>query len=247
MRAHFSRAKMNKPRLIQLIKRAGLAVTREEATNIIRSGRVKVKGNIVTDIYYQTRQHNVTVDGKPIELVEEKVYFLLNKPPGYSCQKTDNPNIIQLFKLPDKKLQSMLFSIGRLDIDTTGLLIVTNDGSITHQILKPEMHVWKTYITTTDKEINSADLDKIKKGIIIEVEHKPYKCLDTQIRKINPFTYEIKIKEGKKRQIRKMLEAVGAQTIKLHRQAIGGLVLPNLKEGEYKAVTLRDLEKIFEK
>ncbi len=236
---------MNKLRLIQIIKRTGLAETRAQAMSLIKSGRVKLDGKPVTDIYYQTRPNKVTIDGKPISLVEKQVYFILNKPAGYSCQKTETPNVLQLFHLPDKKIQNMLFTVGRLDVDTTGLLIVTNDGSILHQILQPEKNIWKTYYATVNRDIQLEGIEKIKKGITIKMDNEVYKCLPAQIRKLKPIIYEIKIKEGKKRQIRRMLEAVGVETVHLHRQAIGGLELPQLKEGEYKEVTKEEVMKIF--
>ncbi|MEK6887283.1 MAG: pseudouridine synthase [Nanoarchaeota archaeon] len=235
---------MNKPRLIQVVKRAGIAETRKDAMDLIKSGRVKVNGKPVYDIYYQARLHEITIDDQPVKIVDKKVYFLLNKPVGYSCQKTETPNVLELFHL-DKEIQNMLFTIGRLDVDTTGLLIVTNDGSIMHAILKPEQNIWKTYIAAVDKTIYPDGLEKFKKGVKIEVENRPYICLPAQIEKIGQFEYEIKIKEGKKRQIRKMIEAVGAKCLSLKRIAIGGLKLPNIKEGMFKEVTKRDLEKIF--
>lgn len=235
---------MNKPRLIQIIKRAGIAETREEATQLIRSGRVKVNGTSVYDIYYQARPNEVTIDDKPVKIIEKKVYFLLNKPKGYSCQKTETPNVLSLFKL-ESKIQNMLFTVGRLDVDTTGLIIVTNDGSIMHAILKPEQNIWKTYIARVDKTIYPDKLEKLRKGITIEVDNRPYKCLPAQIEKKVQFEYEIKIKEGKKRQVRKMLEAAGVKCLSLKRIAIGGLYLPIIKEGQFKEVSKRDLEKIF--
>ena len=201
---------MNKPRLIQVVKRTGIAETRKDAMALIKSGRVKVNGKPVYDIYYQARPNEITIDGKPVKLVEKKVYFLLNKPKGYSCQKTEIPNVLSLFKL-EPQMQNMLFTIGRLDVDTTGLIIVTNDGSIMHAILKPEQNIWKTYIAAVDKTIYSDGLDKIKKGIKIEVDNRQYTCLPAQIEKKGQFEYEIKIKEGM-----------------------------------FKEVTKRDLEKIFQ-
>ncbi len=236
---------MNKLRLIQIIKKAGLVDTRAEAMKLIKSGKVKVNGISVTDIYYQTRPNKVTVEGKPINLVEKMVYFLLNKPAGYSCQKTEVPNVLQLFKLGDKKIENMLHPIGRLDVDTTGLLIVTNDGSIMHQILKPEENVWKTYHVVSDKELSSSELEKIRNGITIKMDMEIYRCLPAKIERIKTLTYEVKIKEGKKRQVKRMFEAVNAKVLNLKRVAIGGLVLPDIKEGEYKEVRKEDLEKIF--
>jgi 23S rRNA pseudouridine2605 synthase len=236
---------MNKPRLIQIVKRSGIAETREEATALIKSGRVKVEGRIVTDIYYQVRPQKVTIDGKPVKLVEDKVYFIMNKPAKYSCQKKESPSVLDLVTVSDKKVQNMLFSVGRLDVDTTGLLIITNDGEILHKILQPEKNIWKTYHATVDKEISKEGIERIRKGITIQLDTVAYKCLPAQINRVHSQMYEIKIKEGKKRQVRRMLEAVGVKCLQLKRQAIGGLELPNIKEGEYKAVTKNDLMKIF--
>jgi len=221
-----------------------MAETRSQAMSLIKSGKVKVDGRVVTEIYYQTRPNKVTVNGKLIKLVEKRVYFLLNKPAGYSCQKKETPNVLQLFHL-EREVQNMLFTIGRLDVDTTGLLIVTNDGSIMHQILNPEKNVWKTYHATVNRELSKEDVEKIKKGITIKMDMEMYKCFPAHITRIKPMIYEIKIKEGKKRQIRRMIEAVNAKCLKLHRKAIGRLELPNLKEGQHKEVKKEDLEKIF--
>lgn len=237
---------MNKPRLIQILKRSGLVNTREEAIEIIKSGRVEVDGEPVFDIYYQARPHRITIDGKPVRLVEKMVYYLMNKPVGYSCQKTDEQNVLDLIKISDKQIKNMLFTVGRLDVDTSGLIIITNDGSILHKILKPEFDVWKTYEATVDKLVYPEKLEKFRKGVIIEVEGEPYKTLPAKIEKRGQFEYEIQIKEGKKRQIRKMLEIIGVKCLKLHRQKIGGLELPKgLKEGQYVEVKKEELKKAF--
>jgi len=237
---------MNKPRLIQILKRSGLVNTREEAMKIIKEGRVKIDGEPIYDIFYQTRPHRVTIDGKPVKLVEEMVYYLMNKPRGYSCQKMDDPNVLDLIKIENKEIRNMLFTVGRLDVDTSGLIIITNDGAILHKILKPEFDIWKTYEATVDKTIYPEKLEKFRKGLIIEVDGKEYKTLPARIEKRGQFEYEIQIQEGKKRQIRKMLEIAGVACLKLHRQKIGGLELPKgLKEGQYIEVKKEDLKKIF--
>lgn len=237
---------MNKPRLIQILKRSGLVNTREECMEIIKSGRVEVDGEPVYDIYYQTRPNKVTIDGKPVKLIEKMVYYIMNKPVGYSCQKTDADNVLDLIKIDDKQIKNMLFTVGRLDVDSSGLLIITNDGSILHKILKPEKDIWKTYIANTDNMIYPDKLEKFRKGIIIEVDGEPYKTMPAQIEKIGQFLYEIKIKEGKKRQVRKMLESAGVRCVALQRVAIGNLHLPKgLKEGKYIEVTKDDLKKIY--
>ncbi|MBN2421260.1 rRNA pseudouridine synthase [Candidatus Woesearchaeota archaeon] len=239
---------MNKPRLIQILKRSGLVNTREECMEIIKSGRVCVDGEPVYDIYYQSRPHRVTIDGKPIKLVEEMVYYIMNKPSGYSCQKTDEKNVLDLIKIKDKQIKNMLFTVGRLDVDTSGLVIITNDGSILHKILKPEFDVWKTYEATVDKTIYPEKLEKFRKGLIIEVDGDPYKTLPARIEKKGQFEYTIQIQEGKKRQVRKMLEMVDVTCLKLHRQKIGGLELPKgLKEGQYVEVKKDELRKIFKR
>ena len=240
---------MNKPRLIQIVKRSGIANTREDATAIIKAGRVKVDGKPVFDIFYQTRPNKVLIDDKPVKLVEEVVYFIMNKPTGYSCQKTDHPNVLEIVKVKDIAVQNMLFTIGRLDVETSGLLIVTNDGAMVHKVLQPINDVWKTYHATVDKEISKEGLDKIRKGITIQLGmNQWYDCLEAQISEIRPLQYEIRIREGKKRQVRRMVEAVGCEVVRLHRHAIGKLELPHgLKEGEYKAITKKDLMMMFEK
>jgi pseudouridine synthase len=243
---------MNKPRLIQLVKKSGLAEKREEAALLIKSGRVAIDGKVVTNPNFQVRPstHKITIDGKPLKLVEEKLYFILNKPPGFSSQKeSGKKNVLDLIKIQDEKLKNTLFPVGRLDEDTSGLIIITNDGSLVHEILQPVKEVWKTYVATTNKDVPEAGLAKIRKGITIQLGHNQwFDCMSAFIEQIGPKRYEIKIREGKKRQVRRMLEAVGVHTEKLHRQAIGKLALPHgLRIGEYKQISKKEIEKIFEK
>ncbi len=239
---------MNKPRIDQLLRKSGLVKTRSEAHALIKSGRLKVDGKIITNVSYQTRPstHIITVDDEPLNIIEDKLYFVLNKPKGVSCQQGEHPNVIDLIKLDNEKLKNSLFAVGRLDIDTTGLIIITNDGSIVHKIIDPKNKICKTYIAEVDKEISNEGMEKIRKGIHIMLDKKKYHCMPAEIKKLKDLTYKIKIKEGKKRQVRKMLEAVGVKTLKLKRVAIGNLLLSDeIKEGEYKKITKKDILNIF--
>jgi len=233
---------LNKPRLTQLIKKAGLAKTKSDAEQMIHDGRVKVDGTVVKNISFQTRPstHVITIDNKPLKLVEEKLYFLLNKPLNYSSQKGEKGkrSVIDLFDMGDERLKNTLFPVGRLDYNTTGLMIITNDGALVHKILNPAREVWKTYFIRTNKEIPKGGIEKIKKGINCEINRKKYTCLPAKIKQLDIYKYELQIREGKKRQIREMIKATGCRVLELHRQAIGKLKLPDdIDFSEYKAVT----------
>jgi len=242
----------NKPRLSQLIKKAGLAETRYDAEKMITDGRVKVDGVVITSFSYQTRPstHKITVDDEPLVLVEEKLYYILNKPIRYSSQKGEHgkKGVLDLFDIKDQKVKNTLFAIGRLDENTTGLLIITNDGSLVQKILSPEKDVWKKYIATLNKDLEEKDIEKIRNGITVEIEDEEYKCKPAEIEQIGAHTYAIKVTEGKKRQVRQMVKATGAIVLELHRESIGNLVLPpKLEFGEYKAVTKNEILKALER
>ncbi len=230
---------MEEIRINKFIAGAGVC-SRRNADEIILQGRVKINGQVVTDL--STRVSNkdkVQIDNKEIKLEKNKLYIMLNKPTGYvttSKEQFKRPSVIDLIKVEER-----IFPVGRLDMDSEGLLLLTNDGDFTNKIIHPTKHVSKQYEVVLKEEITSQAIEKLEKGIDIG----GYITRPAKVKKINKNVILITIKEGKNRQIRKMCEAVDNKVVTLKRVQIGELKLGDLKTGEYRSLTSEDIEKIF--
>ena len=183
----------------------------------------------------------IEIDGKKITLNEKNVYILLNKPKGYLSSVTDDrgrKTVVELIGIKER-----IFPVGRLDYDTEGLLILTNDGDFTYRVTHPKFEINKTYIATLDKKV---EWDKIK--ILNEgVEIEDYVGKANELSVINEEKNEvlITISQGKNRQVRKMFEKTGYTVKKLRRIRIGGLMLGNLPKGQWRELSKKEAEKIF--
>ena len=228
-------------RLQKILSRAGVA-SRREAEKIILAGRVSVDGEIVTELGRQfSPDSTILVDGKRIE-TESKVYFLLNKPRGYlSTSKDDRGRKIILDLFPEKTRQSYrLFSIGRLDYDTEGLLIVTNDGELTNRLIHPRFEIEKVYRAEILGTITVEKIRKLETGIELD----DGLTAPARVKKISEDVLEIAIHEGKNRQVRRMLAAVGLEVESLRRIKFAGLFL-DVAVGKYRALTKLEIEKLY--
>ncbi|MBI5072195.1 rRNA pseudouridine synthase, partial [Candidatus Woesearchaeota archaeon] len=179
---------------------------------LVNSNRVTIDGISTAALKFQfsPKKRTVCIDGKPISFVSKK-YLVLNKPAGYSCQKNGNfPYVVSLLACDDATKNS-LFPIGRLDVPTTGLLIITNDGTLSALLAEPKRNVTKTYHALLKQKITDEQIIKLRQGVIIQVDGEEYKTLPPKVNKISwksENNIEIIITEGKYRQVRKMLEAV---------------------------------------
>ncbi|MFQ5729816.1 MAG: pseudouridine synthase [Waddliaceae bacterium] len=232
---------MKKKRLAKFLAAAGVA-SRRACEQIIFHGRVKVNGKVT--LLPQTMvdgSEKIEVDGQPIDQEESKAYYLLNKPPGYLCTAMKNRRgkvVLDLFQGVDKRL----FTVGRLDKDTTGLLIITNDGNFANRIIHPSSCIQKEYVARTGKEISADHLKTISAGT--EVEGKWIKPL--KVKKVRKGTVKVVIGEGKKREVRHLIAAAELDVKELKRTRIGGLKLGNLPVGYWREMTGREKEQIFE-
>ena len=226
-------------RINKFIANCGIC-SRRSADNIISQGRVKINGQVVTDLATRVSKNDkVEVDSKEIKLEDNKVYIMLNKPKGYvttSKEQFNRPSVLDLVKINER-----VFPVGRLDMDSEGLLLLTNDGDFTNRIIHPTKHVSKQYEVVLKEEITSQQIEKLEKGIDIG----GYITRPAKVKKVKKNVIIITIKEGKNRQIRKMCEAVDNKVIALKRVQIGELELGSLKVGEYKRLTSEDIDKIF--
>ncbi|MGK5594040.1 MAG: pseudouridine synthase [Parachlamydiaceae bacterium] len=234
---------MKKQRLSKVLAASGVA-SRRKCEELIFAGRVKVNEEItqLPQTMVDIENDKILVNGEPISELEKKVYFILNKPIGYVCSNHPGPtakNVLNLLAdIPER-----LFTVGRLDKDTQGLLLITNDGHFANQVIHPSSNIDKEYVAKTDKEITHEHLVAISNGTIVEgVFVKPLK-----VSKVRKGTVKITLAEGKKREVRILLESIGLQVKELTRIRIGGLHLGKLPSGEYRALSSKEIDLIFEK
>jgi 23S rRNA pseudouridine2605 synthase len=232
--------------LERIVSKAGLG-SRTEARKWIAGGRVKVNGQKVVDPdhWVDLERDRVEFDGKPLES-SEPVYLLLYKPKGYITTRKDpqgRPTVYEL--LPDR--DQYVFSIGRLDLDTSGLLILTNDTAFAEHLMNPEHKVPKTYLVKASRVLSDEELDRLRQGI--ELEDGPTRpAVVKRIREAggNKTVFEITITEGRNRQVRRMVEALGeAVVLKLVRVAIGTLTISGMPIGTTRALTPDEVERLM--
>ncbi|WP_042280316.1 pseudouridine synthase [Candidatus Protochlamydia sp. R18] len=232
---------METNRLSKVLAAAGIA-SRRACEELIFQGLVKVNGEVIK--VPQTKVNpeidTITVRDEVINRKEDKVYYLLNKPPGYICSARKNGQtkiILDLFQGEDRRL----FTVGRLDKDTQGLLIVTNDGHFANQIIHPSANIQKEYLAKTDQEISHEHLIAIANGTLVEgVFVKPIR-----VQKVRKGTIKIIIGEGKKREVRMLLSAAGLKVQELTRIRLGGLHLGRLPIGNWRPLTETEKKSIF--
>ncbi len=223
--------------------------SRRKADELIDEGRVQVNGRKVFELGVKINpdKDQVKVGGKLVKAKPQPVYFVFNKPRSVVTTTSDpqgRPIVMDFFK----RIRKRIFPVGRLDWDTEGLLLMTNDGDFSNEISSPESKIPKTYHAKLDGIITQAKMDKLRRGVSIIGG----KVRALHIKKLKKGSdkkdwVEITITEGKNRQVRKMFEKVGYDVEKLKRVAIGQLKLGPLKSGDYRPLTRKDLENIFSK
>ena len=223
--------------LERVLSKAGVG-SRTEARKWIGAGRVKVNGRVEGDPnrWVDLERDRVSFDDKPLQQAEAK-YLLLHKPAGYLTTYRDpegRPTIFDL--LPDR--DRYLFPVGRLDMDTSGLLILTNDTAFAERLTNPDYHVPKTYRVKASKVLSDQQLEQLRNGI--ELRDGPTR--PAIVNRIGPATFEITITEGRNRQVRRMVEALDAKVLKLARIAIGGIGIGDLEAGQTRELTAGELD-----
>ena len=227
-------------RLQKYLAKAGIA-SRRKCEEYILEGKVSVNGKTINTLGSQVEEGDlVCFDGKKVQLEEEKVYYLLNKPEGYITSVKDEKNrpvVTQLIKEENYRI----FPVGRLDYNTSGLLLLTNDGELTHKLTHPRHEIRKTYIAKVQGLVTEKALKRLREGIKIE----DYKTAPALVKKIKEgkttTTLSITIHEGKNRQVRKMCQAVGHKVLKLKRISIGEIHLKDLEKGKYRKLSFEEL------
>lgn len=228
-------------RLNKYIADAGIC-SRRKADELIQNGNVKINGAVVKEMGYQVEEGDrVTINGRRIETAGSKVYVAVNKPLGYITSMDDDKDRATVAELV-KDIPERLFPVGRLDYNTTGLLIMTNDGELTYTLTHPKHEVYKTYVAKVAGVISDTRLAKLRKGVDIGgFVTSPAKV--TVLKQMpRHAVVQISIREGKNRQVRKMFAAVGNKVQELQRTAIGEIRLGRLMEGHYRKLTRQEIE-----
>lgn len=227
-----------------ILAQAGVA-SRREAVKIIESGRVKVDGNVILEKGFRAdpSKHSIAVDNKPINK-EVKRYYLLNKPAGWLSTAKDTHGrrkITDIFN----DVAERVYPVGRLDKDTTGAIIVTNDGSLAHKLSHPSFEVDKVYIARINGKLSAKEIASLEKGI--EIEGKATSpCRVSLVKEhFSGACYEVLIHEGRKRQVRNMFAAFGKKVTELKRVKYAFLTLKGLQEGEYRPLTGKEVERLY--
>jgi len=234
-------------RLQKILAKAGIA-SRRKAEELIRQGKVTVDGRVVTEMGIQVDpdHQRIEFNGKPVTVEEKKVYILLHKPTGYVSTVHDpqgRPIVTELIK----GIQERIFPVGRLDLDTEGALLLTNDGELAQKILHPSHEVNKTYRATVKGKPSKKKVEMLRRGIDIDGRKTWPALVKLLSAGSSETTLQITIHEGRKRQVRKMCEAVGHPVLKLKRTAYGKLKLGNLAPGKFRFLAKKDLQLIFAK
>ena len=238
---------MEEIRLQKYLAEAGVA-SRRKSEELILQGKIEVNGKIVKELGTKI---DPTVDkvkycGKLVQKSEKLVYILLNKPIGYVTTAKDQFNRDTVLSLV--KVKERVVPVGRLDMYTSGALILTNDGDFVYKITHPKHEITKTYTVTVRGIINNEEVEKLRNGVVIEdYTTRPAKVKILKIdEEKNISRLEITIHEGKNRQIRKMCEAVGRSVIALHRSKIGNIGVKDLKIGNWRYLSEQEVRKLKE-
>ena len=219
--------------------------TRKEVKELIHMKRVTVNGETISksDLKVNSKNDKITLDGTEIK-IKKHIYLMLNKPKGYISATEDKNMKTVLDLLPKEYLHRILFPAGRLDKDTTGLMLITDDGEFAHDILSPKKHVKKTYKVTIDIPMTEEMITGFKKG----VQLNDGECKSATLKITGSNTGIVTLTEGRYHQIKRMFGCFKAKVTELERIAIGNLKLPNdLTPGENRELTDIELDKIKEK
>ena len=221
---------MEEIRLQKYMADCGVA-SRRKCEEIILQGKVNVNGIKVTELGTKvTEEDEVSVNGEVIKKVFKKVYIAMNKPVGYITSVSDEFDRPTVMNLVEDEIHTRVYPVGRLDFDTEGLLIMTNDGDLTFKLTHPKHTIYKTYVATLNDVPHPKDIERLKKGVVIDGK----KTQQPKVNWLKDNIVEISISEGRNRQVRKMFEAIGYEVVTLQRIAIGNLTLGNIPLGRWR-------------
>jgi 23S rRNA pseudouridine2605 synthase len=231
-------------RLNKFLSKAGI-VSRRGADKLIKQGKIAVNGKIITELgsVIDEIRDEISVNGKPVSLPDRYLYLALNKPGGYLVTIGDRfgrPTVMELLG----NFRNKVKPVGRLDFDSSGLLIFTNDGEFAFRLSHPRYEIDKKYLVKSEGLISDEDIEKLSKGIKLEDGMTSPANLELISRSKAFSRFYITIHEGRKRQIRRMCKAVGREVVTLKRVAIGNIELGKLKAGSYRALENNEVDSL---
>ncbi len=232
-------------RLQKVIANAGVT-SRRKAEELIKQGKVKVNGEVITELGYKVDNNDVVMVMDEVIAQEKKEYYLLNKPRGYICAVSDDKGRKVVTELIDTNAR--IYPVGRLDYDTTGLLILTNDGELANKLQHPSKGISKTYMAKIRGHLTMSEYHSLKDGVMIDgtlvvpsrlkiKKHDEERNIDM---------VEITINVGLNHVVKKMFQAVNHDVIKLKRESIGKLSLGKLQTGEYRELSKQEIKDLLE-
>jgi len=231
-------------RLNKYISESGFA-SRRKAEEFIEQGRVMINGKVVTNLATKVDPYSDEVYIDDVKLkIKEKVYFLLNKPKGFITSTSDEKSrktVVDLIRTKEK-----IFPVGRLDYNTTGVLLLTNDGELANKITHPKNNFKRVYVAKIDKDLSELDKDKLLTGVYFEKR----KGVFTELSYVKDKSYKIvrvSVMEGRNHFVKRMFSALGYRVIELDRESFGGITVKGLNPGDYKTLTFKEIEKLIQK
>lgn len=232
-------------RLQKVIASYGYA-SRRKAEDLIRHGKVLVNGKVITELGTKVETNDIiSIDGVIINKDVKHEYYLLNKPRQVISSVTDKEGRITVTDLINT--DARIYPVGRLDYDTTGLIILTNDGDFANMLMHPSYEVEKTYVAKLNKILDKDDINKLKKGIVIDnrkVEIKRFKVRKKDNEK-NTSIIELTIVEGRNHIVKRIFESMHIDVMKLSRVGYAFLTLDGLKSGEYRQLSIKEIKKLY--
>lgn len=229
-------------RLQNVLARAGLC-SRRGAVTVIKTGQVKVNDKVIVEPGYRVQDDDVvTLNGKIVPFKVRKRYFLVNKPRGYLCSRKDHfERSLVTHLLPDK-LRKGIFPVGRLDFNSEGLILLTNDGEWAQFFIRPKYQILKEYLVTVAYPLEKEKITKFEKGLIIDgIKYQAQK-----VEVLSPHTFKITLTEGKNREIRKVIQKLGSKVERLVRIKIGPFDIMNLPQGSWRKLDKKEVTMIKE-
>lgn len=225
----------------RVISKAGLG-SRNDARRFVKEGRIKVNGKTVNDPdqWVDLERDRVLFDDKPLRQ-EERVYIALNKPTGYLTTYKHPSGRATVFDLLPDEL-GYLFPVGRLDLDTSGLLLLTNDSDFAEQITNPDFKVPKTYRVKAATYVSDEQLEELRRGVVLNDGPTRQARVERIHERGGRTVFEMTITEGRNRQVRRMLEAIGSKVEKLKRVAVGPITLEGIEGGSHRLLSKAEVE-----
>lgn len=226
-------------RLNKFIAASGIT-SRRKADQLIAAGEISLNGKVITELGTEVFENDiVTYKGQIINEEKSKIYLMLNKPPKYLSSVSDDRDRKTVIDLVKNTYSERLYPVGRLDYETEGLLILTNDGDITNKLTHPKHHIKKTYLVKTDKPITKEIISNLENGVLIDDYMTKKAELKLDIKHNNQC--EITIGEGRNRQVRKMFASQGLEVVYLKRLSMGDLKLGSLEIGKTRELTQKEI------